>query len=86
MAEEKEPIACEICKAPMVEELQDYLVEFEGQQITVEDVPIWVCEQCGYTFVEEDVAEAVEDMLEHMDTVVADTSTDVDAEQATSAS
>ena len=64
--------SCEICKAPMEETLQDYVVEQDGQQVLVEDVPIWVCEQCGYTEVEEEIIEAVEDMLDHMDTVLAD--------------
>lgn len=56
----------------MVQELQDYTVEADGDQILVEDVPIWVCEQCGYSEVEEEVVEAIEDMLEHMDTVLED--------------
>lgn len=64
--------SCEICKAPMSQELQDYVVEADGQEILVEDVPIWVCEQCGYTEVEDEVVSAVEDLVEHMDTVVAD--------------
>lgn len=56
----------------MVEELQDYTVEVDGEQALVEDVPIWVCEQCGFSEVEPDVVEAIEDMLEHMDTVLED--------------
>lgn len=67
-----EPKACPVCKAPMFEELQDYVVEIDSQEVTVEDVPIWVCEQCGYNEVEEEVIEAVEDMLSHMDTVLAE--------------
>lgn len=71
MSEDTPVITCEICKAPMIQELQDYIVETEEGEMLVEDVPIWVCEQCGYSFVEEDVIAAVEDMLEHMDTVAA---------------
>lgn len=63
---------CPVCKAPMEQELQDYVVEVDGQEVTVEDVPIWVCEQCGFNEVEEEVIEAVEDMLSHMDTVLED--------------
>lgn len=72
MAEMPRSKSCEICKAPMEETLQDYIKEIDGQQILVEDVPIWVCEQCGYHEVEEEIIEAVEDMLEHMDTVISD--------------
>lgn len=71
MSNETRERTCEICKAPMIEELQDYVVDLDGQELTVEDVPIWVCEQCGYTHVEDEIVSAVEDMLEHMDTVVA---------------
>ena len=65
-------MTCEVCKAPMVQEQQDYVVEVEDGELLLEDVPIWVCEQCGYSFVEDEVIEAVEDMLEHMDTVASD--------------
>ena len=80
---ERAPMICEVCKAPMAQELQDYIVELEGEQLMIEDVPIWVCEQCGYSFTEEAVIEAVEDMLEHMDTVTADDAAD-EEEQAAS--
>lgn len=72
MSDEQTIVTCEICKAPMVQELQDYVVETDEGELLVEDVPIWVCEQCGYSFVESDIIAAVEDMLEHMDTVVTD--------------
>lgn len=71
MSDEESPVICEICKAPMVQELQDYKIDTEFGQLLIEEVPMWVCEQCGYSFVEEDVIAAVEDMLEHMDTVVS---------------
>jgi len=72
MPEQTVPMICEICKGTMVQELQDYVVETDEGQLLVEDVPIWVCEQCGYSFVEDDVIDAVEDMLNHMGTVVSD--------------
>ena len=67
-----EPVvkSCEVCKGPMDEVLQDYLIDMDGQELLVEDVPMWVCDQCGFTQVEDDVLEAVEDMLEHMETVI----------------
>jgi YgiT-type zinc finger domain-containing protein len=62
---------CPICKADMVEEMLNYTVDHEGHTLTLEGVPTWVCEACDHTLVEEDVIEAVEDMLEHLDTVQA---------------
>lgn len=64
---------CPYCNAPMTEELLDYVVEIEDQEIKLEDVPTWVCDTCDHTEVEEDVIEAVEDMLAHLDTVQAGT-------------
>lgn len=72
MTLEEKVRTCEICKGTMVEEFQDYTVEVDGDQILVEDVPIWVCEQCGFSEVEQEVVEAIEDMLAHMDTVLED--------------
>lgn len=64
---------CPYCKGPMVEEEMDYVVELDdGQEIRIEGVPTWFCEHCDYTMVEDDVIEAVEDMLEHLDEVGAD--------------
>mgnify|MGYP001381486228 FL=1 len=61
---------CPYCRGEMSEEFLDYIVELEdGQQLRLEDVPTWVCEKCDYTEVEEEVIEAIEDMLEHLDTV-----------------
>ncbi len=62
---------CPYCNAPMTEELLDYIVEIDEQEIKLEDVPTWVCATCDHTEVEEDVIEAVEDMLAHLDTVQA---------------
>jgi YgiT-type zinc finger domain-containing protein len=74
---EQEPATkpCPVCKAPMEETLQDYVVTLEeGGEVTIEDVPMWLCEQCGYTEVEDGVVATIEDMLEHMDEMLDDAS------------
>lgn len=63
---------CDVCNGPMEEELIDYYVDFDGEQILIEDVPTWVCAQCDNTIIEEDVIEAVEDLLDHLDDVATD--------------
>ncbi len=62
---------CPYCNTPMTEELLDYMVEIDDEEIKIEDVPTWVCETCDYTDVDEEVIEGVEDMLAHLDTVKA---------------
>jgi YgiT-type zinc finger domain-containing protein len=64
---------CPVCKAPMEETLQDYVVTLEdGGEVTLEDVPMWMCEQCGYSEVEDEVVATIEDLLEHMDEMLDD--------------
>lgn len=63
---------CEICKGIMEEELSDYTVDYGGEQLLIEDVPTWVCTQCDHTYVEDDIIEAVEDLLSHLDEVADD--------------
>ena len=59
---------CPYCKAPMIEEATPYIVKMEdGQELRLEDVPTWICENCDYTTVEEAVIATVEDMLAHLD-------------------
>ena len=67
---------CEICKGLMEEELTDYTLDYDGEQLLIEDVPTWVCTQCGHTFVDEDIIDAVEDLLDHLDEVAEDDDTD----------
>jgi YgiT-type zinc finger domain-containing protein len=62
---------CPYCHAPMIEELLDYIVDVDGEELRLEEVPTWVCESCDHTAVEPEVIEAVEDMLEHLDTVAS---------------
>lgn len=63
---------CVYCKGPMVEQLMDYVVKRNGVELRLEEIPTWVCERCDTTLVEDEVIEAVEDMLAHLDTVAAD--------------
>ena len=54
---------CSVCKGTMVQESTNYKTEINGEEILIEDVPIWVCEQCDSSFLDEEVIEAIEDML-----------------------
>ena len=54
---------CSVCKGNMVQETTTYKTEINGEEVFIEDVPVWVCEQCDYSFIDDEVIEAVEDML-----------------------
>jgi len=60
----------------MVEELLDYVVEIDGREIRLEGVPTQVCDTCDHTEVEAEVVAAIEDMLDHLDTVQEGTGED----------
>lgn len=63
---------CDVCKGDMVPETTRYKTEINGEEVIIEDVPIWACEQCDATFLEEDVIEAIEDMLASLASGLAD--------------
>ena len=54
---------CPACKAKMDQEIADYTTDLNGEEIVLEDVPIWVCPQCGAVEIDPEVQEALEDML-----------------------
>ncbi len=63
---------CEICKGSMVQESTNYKTELNGEEIVIEDVPVWVCEQCEATLIDDEVIAAVEDMLTSLDSGLGD--------------
>ncbi|WP_420642512.1 type II toxin-antitoxin system MqsA family antitoxin [Candidatus Leptofilum sp.] len=54
---------CSVCKGVMLQEMTTYKTEIDGEEVMIEDVPVWVCEQCDSSFLDDDVIEAIEDML-----------------------
>ncbi|WP_420628172.1 type II toxin-antitoxin system MqsA family antitoxin [Candidatus Leptofilum sp.] len=54
---------CSVCKGVMLQETTTYKTEINGEEVMIEDVPVWVCEQCDSSFLDDDVIEAIEDML-----------------------
>lgn len=63
---------CDICKTQMIAVEQDVTAEHEGEPVVIESVPVWLCEQCDNMMMEDEVIEAIEDMLAHLDTVSND--------------
>lgn len=69
---EPETRSCPYCKAPMTVELLNYKMERDGEELLLEEVPTWVCEQCEATIVDDEVIAAVEEMLDELDAGLAD--------------
>ena len=60
---------CEICNTPMQEKYikQDFWIR--GELIVVEDVPAWVCPQCGEKIVKADVGRWIAKLLENIERI-----------------
>lgn len=54
---------CTLCHGRMAAKTITYSQFFEGQFILVENVPAWVCEQCGDTLFEPDVVEKLQNYI-----------------------
>ena len=54
---------CSVCKGTMMQESTNYKTEVNGDELIIEDVPVWVCEQCDSSLLDDEVIEAIEDML-----------------------
>lgn len=63
---------CDVCKSSMVQEMSSYKTEINGEEVVIEDVPVWVCEQCDASLLDDEVIEAVEDMLKSLAGGLAD--------------
>ncbi|GJM42264.1 MAG: hypothetical protein DHS20C20_25460 [Ardenticatenaceae bacterium] len=63
---------CTVCKGTMIQEMTTYKTEINGEEVMIEDVPVWVCEQCDSSFLDDDVIEAIEDMLASLSGGLAD--------------
>ncbi len=54
---------CILCKGEMKKGRVNFPVDVEGNFILIREVPAHVCEQCGEYFLEDDVAEVIEEIV-----------------------
>jgi YgiT-type zinc finger domain-containing protein len=58
---------CLHCKGKMVRKKVSYTVNRKGYHMVIDDVPAWVCEQCGEPLFEEETVNLVQEMLRAVD-------------------
>jgi YgiT-type zinc finger domain-containing protein len=58
---------CLYCKGRLVRKKVSYTASRKGYHMIIDDVPAWVCEQCGEPLFEEQAVEAVQGILYEMD-------------------
>jgi YgiT-type zinc finger domain-containing protein len=59
---------CLYCRGQLVSRKVSYTANRKGYHLIIDDVPAWVCEQCGEPMFAEATVEAIQEMLREMDT------------------
>jgi YgiT-type zinc finger domain-containing protein len=54
---------CGICQRPLVNNLVTHTQWYKGRLIVIENVPAWVCEQCGETYYDPDVVDQLQRLI-----------------------
>lgn len=55
---------CLYCKGDLVRKRVSYTATRKGYHLIIDDVPAWVCEQCGEPLFDEETVDAIQAMLQ----------------------
>ncbi len=55
---------CPLCGGKKRKDMTTFTVDFKTGVLVVRDVPAWVCEQCGETWIEDDMAKELEALVQ----------------------
>ena len=58
---------CLYCKSVLVQKKVSYTANRRGYHLIVDDVPAWVCEQCGEPLFDEETVDLIQDILRQVD-------------------
>jgi len=58
---------CLYCKGELTRPKVSYTANRNGYHLIIDDVPAWVCRQCGEPLFDEEITEAIQAMLREMD-------------------
>jgi len=67
-SEEEVSMECLYCKGTLVREKVSYAATRKGYHLIIRDVPAWVCEQCGEPLFDEQTVDAIQEVLQGVDT------------------
>ena len=54
---------CSNCKGTLEEQLTTYTQWYEERLVVIENVPAWVCEQCGETYFDPEIVDRVQQLI-----------------------
>ena len=58
---------CHSCKGNLKRGKTTYTANRHGYHLLIDEVPAWVCTQCGESFYEEEEVETIQSMLREVD-------------------
>ncbi len=58
---------CLHCKGALTAQKTNYTTTRKGYHLIVDDVPAWVCDQCGEPLFEEKAVDMIQQMLEQLE-------------------
>jgi YgiT-type zinc finger domain-containing protein len=61
-------VDCLYCRGTLVRKSVSYTATRKSYHLIVDDVPAWVCEQCGEPLFDEETVDAIQEMLREVDT------------------
>jgi len=61
---------CAYCKGTLVRTEVSYTATRRGYHLIIDDVPAWVCDQCGESLFDEETVDAIQGMLREVDSRV----------------
>ena len=59
---------CLYCKGELVHKRISYAATRKGYHLIIDEVPAWVCAQCGEPLFDEETVDAIQDVLRGVDT------------------
>ena len=58
---------CFHCKGTLVRKNVSYTATRKGYHLIIDDVPAWVCKQCGEPLFDEETVDTIQEMLREVD-------------------
>ena len=58
---------CSHCKGEMVRQLAPFQIDRKGYHLTLDEIPAWVCSQCGEVYFEEPEVDAIQEVIQSLD-------------------
>jgi len=59
---------CLYCQGTLVRQQISYTANRQGYHLIIDDVPAWVCQQCGEPMFDEATVDLIQEMLHEVDT------------------